>query len=197
MIIYFASGCHESLAVLKPSFKIGNPLPREILRQKRVKYTLERFSLKPVSVTGGSRAAVTCISNCRVRRAKASARSLPSGTLLKNLMTFETAGHNARPWPCRPNTNEFASGEWKDKSDIINLPSGGLRRRSELADRSRRLRIMCKYGLAPSGGKGERRGKGRGGGGTAARGEYDGDDFEPEVSSPVSRGRGVATHSQA
>lgn len=60
-------------------------------------------------------------------------------------------------------------------SEIITLRSGERRRRNELAERGRRLRILSKYGLtAPLGETKEK--KGRGG----ARGEYDDDDFEAE-----------------
>lgn len=73
---------------------------------------------------------------------------------------------------------------WGGTCEIITLKSGDRRRRNELADRAKRLRILRKYGLAPpdtSTGKGGKRdgtgGKGRGSGGD----DYDDDGFEGEV----------------
>lgn len=72
---------------------------------------------------------------------------------------------------------------WGGTCEIITLKSGDRRRRNELADRAKRLRILQKYGLAPpdaSAGKGGKisggGGKGRGGGD-----DYDDDGFEGEV----------------
>lgn len=71
-----------------------------------------------------------------------------------------------------------ASGGWVGgtlSSEIITLRNGERRRRNELAERGRRLRILSKYGLAaPLGETKEKKGR------RGARGEYDDDDFEAE-----------------
>lgn len=84
--------------------------------------------------------------------------------------------------PRRPATTTTTTA-WGGRCEIITLKSGDRRRRNELADRAKRLRILRKYGLAPpdtATGKGGKSngtgGKGRGGGD-----DYDDDGFEGEV----------------
>ncbi|CAM9695621.1 unnamed protein product [Scytosiphon promiscuus] len=68
---------------------------------------------------------------------------------------------------------------WGGTSEIITLKSGDRRRRNELADRSRRLKILGKYSLASdaaNGSRGNRKTRAQPGRG----GDYDDDEFEGE-----------------
>lgn len=65
---------------------------------------------------------------------------------------------------------------WGGASEIITLKSGDLRRRNELADRAKHLRILQNYGLQPPESKSGKTGGDRDGG------DYDDDGFEGEVS---------------
>lgn len=69
---------------------------------------------------------------------------------------------------------------WGGTSEIITLKSGDRRRRNELADRTKRLRILRKYGLAPAASNANR-GKKKPKGVTGRGADYDDDDFEGEV----------------
>lgn len=74
---------------------------------------------------------------------------------------------------------------WGGTSEIITLKSGDRRRRDELADRAKRLKILRKYDLVPppdnAGGKGGgRRGGGDGGGEGGGGVDYNDDAFEAE-----------------
>lgn len=81
--------------------------------------------------------------------------------------------------PKRPATTTTTTA-WGGTCEIITLKSGDRRRRNELADRAKRLRILRKYGLARPDTATSKCGKsdaaGRGGGD-----DYDGDGFEGEV----------------
>lgn len=68
---------------------------------------------------------------------------------------------------------------WGRTCEVITLKSGDQRRRKELADRAKRLRVLRKYNLAPAN-DGKTGGCG-GGDGEETRGDYDDDGFEGEV----------------
>lgn len=72
---------------------------------------------------------------------------------------------------------------WGGTCEIFTLKSGDRRRRNELADRAKRLRILRKYGLAPPDTATSRGGKSKGTGGRGRGGgdDYDDDGFEGEV----------------
>lgn len=63
-------------------------------------------------------------------------------------------------------------------SEIITLKSGDRRCRNELGDRTKRLRILVKYGLATP------TADNKGDGGGKPEGDYDDDGFEGEVGYP-------------
>lgn len=74
-----------------------------------------------------------------------------------------------------------ATTSWGGTCEIITLTNGELRRREELADRAKRLRILCKYDLSTpeanrDGSRKRREGDGRQGDGN----DYDYDRFEDE-----------------
>ncbi|CAM9382632.1 unnamed protein product, partial [Laminaria digitata] len=84
----------------------------------------------------------------------------------------------------RPDSVITTGTAWGGTSEIITLKSGDRRRRNELADRVKHLKILQIYGLQPRSSKGDKTGGdsrgGGGGGGDRGGGDYDDDDFEGE-----------------
>lgn len=78
----------------------------------------------------------------------------------------------------RPNTVVTTGTAWGGASEIITLKSGDRRRRNELADRAKHLKILQNYGLQPPS-KSDR--AGRDGSGDREGGDYEDDGFEGEV----------------
>lgn len=73
---------------------------------------------------------------------------------------------------------------WGGDCEIVSLKNGEFRRREEIADRPRRLRILQRYGLAPrEGGRAGARKRAPWGEDEGKDGDYDDDAFEGEVSS--------------
>lgn len=84
---------------------------------------------------------------------------------------------------CRPDTVTTTGTAWGGASEIITLKSGDRRRRNELADRAKHLRILQNYGLQPpSQNRKAGRDSHRGGSKDREAGDYDDDGFEGEVS---------------